>query len=315
MATKYPLPLFPSSILAHPNTMAAEYPYSPFIVTEKRVVHARWSQDRHGRSMKRTGAPSLEPSANLQNGTFEDRLTGTFQESIVYARDALSDRDFILFVSNMWANWRTRNEVVYGGKNRDFKTCKEYTRIAAKSSSVTYWCAAKHKKQISDQLNSNQQQGSSNLNSPLICFVDGSWVGEEEAGVGVYLVKEGVVVEWVSKHVLAANPCHAEAQAFLEGCQMFTRHGNGEGTVMSDSKEIIQAVNSDPPDMNDWRSFSKIWQIWVLKKEANGSLLTGFCGREEERIKMAHKLANWNRICKRDRRGVSDPLVLMEELL
>lgn len=104
------------------------------------------------------------------------------------------------------------------------------------------------------------------VNSSYSCFVDGSWTPGGFAGIGVYLLYEGRVIHWISKAIQAVNPAQAEAIAVLEGYQLLVQKAYGEGKLFSDSKEVVSALATNPPAINDWRSYNEIWKAWVIQR-------------------------------------------------
>lgn len=82
------------------------------------------------------------------------------------------------------------------------------------------------------------------------CFVDGSWSELGKAGIGIYLTKDGEVIEWM-------------VVIWCSNMQM------GVGTVVSDSKETVDAVSEDLPVfeaqskairvLEKWDLFTSIW--------------------------------------------------------
>lgn len=97
-----------------------------------------------------------------------------------------------------------------------------------------------------------------------MCYVDRSWDQEGRAGIGVYLTQNGMLLQWLSKLVRALNSTQAEAMAVLEGARMLKELTGGEGFILSDSMDIVNAVQSVWPNVTDWRSFSEIWPIWEI---------------------------------------------------
>ncbi|KAF3334481.1 hypothetical protein FCM35_KLT21085 [Carex littledalei] len=158
--------------------------------------------------------------------------------------------------------WRTRNEVVYGGKARNISTCNLYTRNAVEASKVAYWCGEKQGVKPDAQQQLPPLPGIIPTPNEFLCFVDGSWSD----------VCNGRTVEWVSQYGMAADATQIEARAVLEGCKLLAKHASGVGTVVSDSKEIVTSVNSSPPGMHDWRASAEVWRIWVMSKEQHGAI-------------------------------------------
>lgn len=71
-----------------------------------------------------------------------------------------------------------------------------------------------------------------------MCYVDGSWDQEGKAGIGAYLLKNGVLISWLSKGVLADTPAQAEAKAVLQRIEIL-QSVDEQGLLLSDSQEIV----------------------------------------------------------------------------
>lgn len=98
------------------------------------------------------------------------------------------------------------------------------------------------------------------------------WMEGGNAGIGITLVREGRTIQWVSKFIQALFPTKAEARTILEGHKMLDIWANEEGTVYSDSKETIQALGKNKPEITDWRTYEKLWEAWLLQARSQGKL-------------------------------------------
>lgn len=138
------------------------------------------------------------------------------------------------------------------------------------------------------------QQGENYLSTK--CCVDGSWMEGGNAGIGMVLSQDGRLLKWESKYIQAISPTKAEAVAVLEGLKLIRSYGDGEGVVLSDSLETVQALSSDKPEITDWRSYEQIWEAWFLLAEAKGKMKVEYCNRGEHEMTLPHLLANQGRL-------------------
>lgn len=68
----------------------------------------------------------------------------------------------------------------------------------------------------------------------------------------------------------------------------------GEGFILSDSMDIVNAVQPVWPNVTDWRS-SEIWRIWEIIVQSQGKCEVRHCNREDELMQLSHRLANQGR--------------------
>ncbi|KAF3320911.1 hypothetical protein FCM35_KLT15045 [Carex littledalei] len=148
----------------------------------------------------------------------------------------------------------------------------------------------------------------------FVVYVDGSWDQAGGAGIGVYLLQNGSLVRWISKGVRASTSDQAEALAVLEGLQIL-HLAIGEGRVLSDSTDIVSAIQAATPVITNWRAFSEIWQSWKLRVQSQGKYRVLHCNREDATLKIAHKLANQGRTYGWEKTGCTENDLNMEELV
>lgn len=152
--------------------------------------------------------------------------------------------------------------------------------------------------------NSTELDSTNNISSTgiPICYVDGSWSPDGNAGIGGFVISHGRVVQWLSQRVQAMNSAQAEAHAVLQGYKMLLSESGNRGLLFSDSMEIVDSLAHNPPQIHDWRAYNEVWEAWQLQHSQQNRLKTNYCSREDSRIQLAHSLANigrvngWNRI-------------------
>ena len=59
--------------------------------------------------------------------------------------------------------------------------------------------------------------------------------------------------------------------------------------MILNSKEIVDYVMTNHPNIQDWRAYNEICQVWKMLREMNG-LKGVYCNREDEGIEIAYAL-------------------------
>lgn len=179
-----------------------------------------------------------------------DGMVGGFKETVEVIFESLSEGEVCSFVSTLWAIWRMRNEVIHGGKRQSLEACMAFykkERNSCQTRILTSGIILPNQAQLREVQVSVQGHPT----TAFQCYVDGSWTLGGVAGIGVYLLKEGKVTNWISKSVLAVNPAQTEAKALLEGYHLLVQEAGGEGVLFSDSKETVLALQGTFPQIAD----------------------------------------------------------------
>lgn len=137
----------------------------------------------------------------------------------------LSDLDVVRILCMMWAIWRVRNDAVIGGKQQNLFTCYKYYNEILLACQPLYSGGVKVRSGNGEvtpnaMLDPNQALWVSGFQGDPICIVDGSWSVDRLAGIGMYVIINERVVQWVSKRVIAVNAAQAEAIAVLQGLKL-----------------------------------------------------------------------------------------------
>lgn len=220
-----------------------------------------------------------------------DQLQGSFRQVFEQVMK-LPSHVFSEFICVAWAIWRVRNDKIMGGKEMEVATVGRYYTQTLLACQTNSYQGGAGPSQSRTNLGFQRECHSNSSH----CYVDGSWSADGKAGVGVILTLNGSITHWVSKGVHALNATHAEASAVLEGYRLLMTHNCPQGTVLSDCLEIVDSLAQNSPVIHDWRSFSTIWECWLIQGQRNGSYVTRHCSRENNEIGMAHRLANLGRL-------------------
>lgn len=224
-----------------------------------------------------------------------ENLVGNFKETTKHMAVTLTDTDMCSFISNIWAIWRSRNEAMYGEKRQSIGACHAFYKAAMDSCEVRILTRnplpSQGQRMAAEVEQSQRSQHSQQVNN-YICYVDGSWEMDGAAGIGVCLMQHGQIILWISRTIQAVNPAQAEARAVLEGLNVLTEMGYREGTVYSDSKEIVLALANKVPNITDWRSFDEIWKAWNIQARASNRIKVVHCSRDHPNLVIVHRLAN-----------------------
>lgn len=238
-------------------------------------------------------------------------LVEGFTDTIRYMVQSLPEQDMCAFVCTAWAIWRLRNEAVLAGKRQTVELCRRYYQRELTTCSIRRLARGRLLTPIVQQERGiGVQQG-----QPFVCFVDGSWEQDSQAGIGVCLLHNGVIMHWISKATQAINPAQAEAKAVLEGYKLLLQKANGVGTVFSDSMETVLSLAGSLPIIQDWRSYEDIWQAWSIQTNELNQLQTVHISREDQNLVVAHRLAKQGRMYGWDSWGASEPNLEIEEPL
>lgn len=121
----------------------------------------------------------------------------------------------------------------------------------------------------------SRMQGSTNdvedRTSPLVCYLDGSWVEPWSGGTGFIILNGSQLVMYRADRVQASSPLQAEAMALREAVAQVTQLGMTNCAFIYDCQVLVDAVNStEPPTQVDWKGFAEVYEVWKKFKTNQG---------------------------------------------
>lgn len=201
----------------------------------------------------------------------------------------------------LWAIWRSRNNLVFQGKQPSFEGfCSFITQVSTKMTVAS----SKGKPPIS-QAGGFSQNAPIELH-PICCYSDGSWAFGWVGGAGITLFNQGNLIAYKTSRTIACCPLQAEAIALQQGVNHAIQSGVSECTFLTDCKALAEAIMEfNPPTDVDWRAHKEIFDIWK-KVKCNKGFNCVHITREQNTL--ADELAKRGRIIGEDYMGFSFPM-------
>lgn len=203
-----------------------------------------------------------------------DGFNYPIKRSLVQLMDLVPEERWQEVCMNLWAIWRSRNDLAFQGKTPSYEVYRRYVSQIEAENSLS------RARRMGIQQHSGQQvSNTSHPTSLLSCRVDGSWAFGWIGGIGFSLSIENALVAYKSERVLACCPLQAEAIALVQGLNYAISIGLSECAFITDNQTLAEACsNLNPPLEVDWRAHREIFDVWK-KIRCNRGFTCSYEGR------------------------------------
>lgn len=155
-----------------------------------------------------------------------------------------TDEQWVMMANTMWAIWRCRNDCTYGGKPPEKHTFDKYLHAI----NIETWMSGAKQSMTRGHEGVSHNQHEVQLQFQFSCYLDGSWSGTWQGGIGYLFYKGDSLVTYEARGVSSCCAIQAEAQALLTAMQTAVKKGMLSTMFYTDCQELAKACNSiNPP--------------------------------------------------------------------